>query len=185
MKRRIIVGLAMGVAVAAAVGAWRSAHQWHREPLDWSLAGTRDGGRVIVVAFLADYGPCMRDVRARLIDRGRHTVDVAVDAEFRDCSIQPASHFAPIALRVPGGVGGRAVRGESKSLHEVRRSPFLARSLPKVPDVRGLNVVEAAAVARAYGFDIVLGDRRRGPNRRAVARQEHAGTRLTVWFSGH
>jgi hypothetical protein len=174
----VAAALILGLGAAG----WNLTHRWQREPIDWSLVGTRGHGSVIVVGFLGDYGPCVRDARARLVERGRNTVDVVVEAESRKCRFEVSSRFEPIALRVAGGVRGRPVRGEARSLREIAPSPFAARVMPAPPAVVGLNVADAASVAAAYGYRLELADANDRPNNRGVRRQKQVGRQLEVWF---
>lgn len=181
MKRLAVVGAGLALIVAIVVG-FVETRGYHREPIDWSLLGTRDNGQTLVVGFLSSYGYCTRDVRAELVPNRNGEVDVAVDADVKDCPQQAETLLKPKLVRVGEGIKGRPVRGAARSLRLISWRPFYERTIPKQPDVRGLSVLDATAVAGAYGYRLALGDVHQTRSSRGVARQRVGDHVVTVWF---
>ena len=145
--------VAAAVVLAALAVASLLVPRRDRQTLDWTLLGTRDGGRTLVVGFAANYRPCISDLRAHAIEGSFDRVDVSVDADVGDCEQQSSQIIDPVTIRLSRPVEGRVVNGAGRTIREVE--PLHRRRWRlDTPDLSGLSLGDAQAVGVAYGLTV-------------------------------
>lgn len=178
---RSFAAIAVAVALAAAALLGTLLLRDSRQPVDWTLIGTADDGRSIVVGFAFNgYRSCTRDVQARVRSRTRAWIDLAVDAEVGNCTDQAAAIIDPITVRLDRPLHGEAIRSESRSIRRLRAG-FQQRWNLGTPQVIGLKLGDAQAVGAAFNLsvrEVGVDENQAGYN--TIATQRRVGEVLEV-----
>lgn len=163
-----VVGIVVAAVIAVIVGGallvmWVTDEDRivHREPIAWTVVGTADGGRAVVVMPLRVRGICDR-YEARLLSApAGGPVRIAVDIATRNCrGAVEAIGFTSQGVRVAlgGPLAGRALEGpKAQPLVSVSRgevSNWIARENYRlvVPGVIGMTQRQARIALRKVGY---------------------------------